>query len=234
MKRLPVHAASHAFIKGSSIKKCAARHCGAKWLIKIDIKDFFGSISEIQVYRVFRSVGYQPLVAFELARLCTITPGERSLRNYLPHWHVRKPNFKIPTYQRKLLGYLPQGAPTSPNLANLIMLDRDEKLTALARDFGLNYTRYSDDLCFSSRKKNFGRNQAEQIIPEVYAILNKAGYRPNLRKTKIVPPGAKKVVLGLNIDGPRPMLPKETKDRIRQHLYYLEQFGPVQLSLIHI
>ena len=74
---LPVHHCSFAFKPGSSIIKCAARHTGARWLVKMDIAGFFSSISEIQVYRVFLSLGYQPLVAFELARL-SLQEHERS------------------------------------------------------------------------------------------------------------------------------------------------------------
>ncbi len=228
LKKQSVHSASQAFQKGSSIQKCASRHCGAKWLIKIDISDFFGSISEIQVYRVFQSLNYQPLIAFELARLCTVTPGERSPRNRFSHWKVRKHNQEIPTYHSPLLGYLPQGAPTSPRLANLTMLGCDNALQIAAQNAGLSYTRYSDDLCFSVRKRDFGRRSAEQFVSGVYAILNKNGFRPHMRKTSIVPPGGKKVVLGLNVDGNSPKLSKEMKDRIRQHLYYLEKYGPIE------
>lgn len=72
---LPVHRASFAFAPKSSIVGCARQHCGARWMIKLDVAGFFGSISEIQVYRVFIKAGYSPLVAFELARICTHAPS---------------------------------------------------------------------------------------------------------------------------------------------------------------
>src|SRR5205823_5981263 len=65
------HTASFAYAKGNSIKDAAALHCGCRWLIKLDVRRFFESISEIAVYHVFCRLGYQPLVAFELARICT-------------------------------------------------------------------------------------------------------------------------------------------------------------------
>lgn len=92
LKDIPVHPASHAFKTGSSIRKCATKHCGAKWLIKIDVMDFFESVSEIQVFRVFKELAYQPLVAFELARLCTIATPRRSPRKFYENWRVRKDN----------------------------------------------------------------------------------------------------------------------------------------------
>ncbi|MGB0696267.1 MAG: reverse transcriptase family protein [Rhodospirillaceae bacterium] len=223
---LPVHPASHAFTKGSSIYKCAAKHCGAQWLVKVDVMDFFESISEIQVFRVFKNLGYQPLVAFELARICTIRSVSRSPRTLYKQWKVNKPNLQILDYNSPLLGYVPQGAPTSPLLSNLIMRDADRKLAEIAKTKGLTYTRYSDDLSFSTRKKNFTRDMAKQTIYDVYKVLSELGLRPQYRKTTIVPPGSKKIILGLNVDGSEPRLQKHYKDRIRQHLYYLEKFGP--------
>ena len=79
----PVHHCSFAFKPKASIVRCAARHVGARWLIKLDVAGFFGSITEIQVYRVFRSLGYQPLVAFELARLTTHAPAKVADISYL-------------------------------------------------------------------------------------------------------------------------------------------------------
>lgn len=60
LKKVPVHPASFAFSEGSSIFKCANKHTGARWLIKMDITGFFESVSEIQAFRVFKSLGYQP------------------------------------------------------------------------------------------------------------------------------------------------------------------------------
>jgi len=228
LKDLPVHPASHAFRKGSSIQKCALRHCGAKWLIKIDIADFFSSVSEIQVYRIFRSLNYQPLVAFELARLCTVGTSGVGPRLKFPQWRVKAFNEAIPLYHQTLLGYLPQGAPTSPFLANLVMKHCDKSLHALAQKNGLVYTRYSDDLSFSTRDKSFGRSRAKNFVFEAYKIISQSGFRPQYRKTTIVPPGGKKIILGLNVESEFPKLAKGTRDTIRQHLYFLEKVGPVQ------
>jgi RNA-directed DNA polymerase len=75
LKPLPTHHRSFAFSKDASIYHCAGQHCGAQWLVKMDVSGFFGSISEIQVYRC-REAGYEPLVAFELARLSGISAYE--------------------------------------------------------------------------------------------------------------------------------------------------------------
>lgn len=225
LKLIPVHPSSFAFTEGSSIQKCALKHCGAKWVIKLDIADFFESVSEIQVFRLFKEFGYQPLVAFEMARLCTAPTSWRSPREHYKQWRAWKRNESISEYNEKLLGYLPQGAATSPLISNLVMRECDVKLSAIAKEYKLTYTRYSDDMSFSTRSTDFCREGARNVIFEVYKVLSEAGYRPQYRKTKIISPGSKKVVLGLNVDGERPRLQKAYKDKIRQHLYYLKKLG---------
>ena len=103
----------------------------------------------------------------------------------------------------------------------------DKELSEIAAKFGMKYTRYSDDLTFSSHDPDHGRDACRKLIFEAYSVLSRAGYRPNARKSTIVPPSARKLVLGLTVDGAEPGLTKEFKDRIRQHLYFLEKLGPV-------
>ncbi len=224
---LRVHHSSYAFKPGSSIVKCASRHCGARWLVKMDIVGFFSSISEIQIYRVFRAIGYQPLVAFELARLTTRSPVS-SPRYMLPTWLSRQRHATISAYNSAHLGYLPQGAPTSPMLSNLIMRDADAKIERVAKAFNLSYTRYSDDLIFSTRDNDFSRSRASRLVANTTRLLARMGLYPQKRKTKIVPPGARKIVLGLVVDGATPKLAREFRSLLRQHLYYLESVGPTE------
>lgn len=223
LNKVQPHSASCAFAPGSSIADCARRHAGAKWLVKLDIADFFGSITEIQVYRVFRDLGYNELLSFELARLCTTLPytaGKHARKS----WKVRFARKKLAVYSESLLGWLPQGAPTSPMLANLTMREVDEELEQLAAQRGLVYTRYSDDITFSTRDA-FSRANAMKVVQEASAVLKCKGLFPNRAKTAIVHPGARKVVLGLLVDGEQPCLSRSFRDNIRQHLYFLETRG---------
>jgi len=226
--KVPVHQCSYAFKPESSIVKCASRHTGARWLIKMDVTGFFESISEIQVCRVFKQMGYQPIVAFELARITTLPVISTSPRANDNVWTVRQKNKKIPSYSSQILGYLPQGAPTSPLLSNLVMTEIDEEILSEAKKAGLTYTRYSDDLTFSTRQKEFGRNDARKFISKISRVLSISGFRPQHRKTHIIPPGSRKIVLGLQVDGDVPRLRREFKDNLRQHIYYLERYGPVE------
>lgn len=223
LNQITPHAASHAFAPRSSIANCAREHVGARWLIKIDIADFFGSITELQVYRVFIELGYSKLVSFELARLCTTVPYQSS-KHSMNAWKVRFVRKRIPAYDTTWLGRLPQGAPTSPMLANLAMREIDEQLAVLAQSHKLVYTRYSDDISFSSTGV-FTRSRAMDLVTAASAILKRRGLYPNRAKTAIVHPGARRIVLGLLVDGDQPRLSRAFRDRLRQHLYYLESRG---------
>lgn len=215
LSTLPPHPASTAYTEGSSPVENARRHCGTNWLIKLDITDFFESISEKQVYYVFRKIGYKKFLAFQLARLCTRTP-ERPLKYSKRHerWAIDK----------TVTGHLPQGAPTSPKLSNLVCLDLDERLQALADKFGCNYSRYADDITFSANELD--RVQVSEIIQTTHIELGKFGFRRNRRKTQVSPPGTRKIVTGLTVNSDSPRLSKAFKERIKMHLYYSKKFTP--------
>lgn len=229
LQKLDVHPTSTAFKKGSSIVSAAARHCGSRWLIKMDIVNFFESVSEQQVFHIFSHAGYQNLIAFELARLCT-RRGQESYARRHPRWYPRDdaPG-GIEAYESYLLGHLPQGAPTSPMLANLVMRRFDNIATEIANEYDLVYSRYADDLTFSSDHTTFSRTTAQEVISKVYRELRRFGFDPNFAKTKILPPGTRQIVLGLLVDGNAPRLPKNYRRKLDQHLHFLsrQDIGPV-------
>lgn len=199
------HAASMAYAPGSSVVKAAERHCGCRWLVKLDARRFFESISEIAAYRVFTTdFAYQPLVALELARICSRLPENaragRSLR-----WMARVSKYgPIVDYGAAHLGHLPQGAPSSPMLANLAVRDFDKEMTRMARQHRLTYTRYADDIALSTSDPAFTRSRASDVVLAAYAVMGSYGLSPNTTKTNVVPPGARKLVLGLLVDGGAP------------------------------
>lgn len=225
------HSASTAFAPRSTLMAAVKPHCGSRWLVKIDVRRFFESISEISVYKAFRRLGYQPLVSLELARLCTRV-GPPSRLHTTARWIRRAPTYvaTIHKYAALRFGHLPQGASTSPMLANLVMQDADVALTKIANSHGLIYTRYADDLTFSTQRIDFTRQEGKDVIRDVYRTLGRFGLEPNLAKTQIVPPRARKVVLGLLADLNEPRLTREFKSKMRQHLYYLERpdVGPLK------
>lgn len=233
LRNAPCHHASTAFAPGCRLAAAASRHCNSQWMVKIDLKDFFESITEIDAHRVFCERGYQPLVAFELARLCTrLRDKHREANIWLPA--RRRPDWRRYSrnsiYPRTLIGVLPQGAPSSPMLANLAVRDLDEELTETAIACGVRYSRYADDLTFSTDRKSFGRSRAQDLIGRVYETIGNRGLSPNRSKTTIVPPGARKVVLGLLVDGNTPRLTRDFRARLRKHLHHVSdpKQGPVQ------
>ncbi len=218
---------SYAFQRGKSIHDVARLHCGCRWLIKLDLYNFFGAISEIDVYRVFQRLGYQPLIAFELARLCTRLGSQTAFRRRR-RWQIADHYSVIDQYQGQRIGHLPQGAPTSPALSNLVMVEFDRKVLNLAAEQQLTYSRYADDLCFSTPQKDFSRDLAKAFIHQIYRLMRDYGQSPNMSKTAIIPPGARKVVLGLLVDSEQPRLQKSLRNRLRQHIFYLNHpdIGP--------
>ena len=178
---------------------------GAKW-----------SIFRISLYPDRNKKGYSRLVAFELARITTRVLGAESP----PVATHRKAWTAIPDYNVFGQGFLPQGAPSSPMLSNLVMKPADEIIGQLASARGFRYTRYADDLAFSINDVG-ARGAVFKLKREVIAVLASYGFTHNGNKTAIRGPGARRLVLGMHVDGPAPRLSREFKDQIRLHLHYL-------------
>ena len=123
LQRLPKLDCAYAYSEGTRIVDAANLHCGARWMIKLDIKDFFPSIDADSVYRVFREfTAYPALLSFELSRICTV--GDQPPLRLDPG---------VGPYVRRANGYLPIGAPTSPMISNLIMRETDVVLSRVAQ-----------------------------------------------------------------------------------------------------
>lgn len=250
LHKIPKHEASVAFHHGSSILEAARLHCGCRWLIKMDIENFFESIYEPKVYKVFASLGFPHLLAFELTRLCTrimpsdqygfsfkkstISRGKRGPDAYNITdqigtddnilWEARVPEKENSVLQHRL-GSLPQGALTSPLLANLAVTEIDNAIQILASGHNLIYTRYADDIALSTTRTDFCREEARLVIGKVSRILEVEGLSPHRTKTRIIPPGSRKIVLGLVVDGARPRLTREFRNKLRLHAYMLGELG---------
>lgn len=227
---------SYAFEKESSIIKCAQRHLKCRWLIKIDMRHFFESLSEMHTYRVFKSLGYNNLVSFEMARICTKV-SVKSQKYNQKRWQnskiFNKPNLPYNTTNNYddwfyfsgkrcndfRIGHLPQGAPTSPRLANLIVRKLDNEIDQIL-PVDITYTRYADDMVFSTYREDFNRTKATKLIREIYRILPRHGLSPNPQKTHIVSPGARKIVLGLLVNGQKVRLSKKYRQNLECHLYH--------------
>ncbi|GAB7140296.1 reverse transcriptase family protein [Deferribacterales bacterium RsTz2092] len=212
-----------AYKKGTSPLKNAQQHLAARFLIKSDIQDFFINISERQVYKVFRSFGYNPLLSFEMARLTTIAGRKQ----------VKSPK-KYSIYSESIKSrHLPQGAPTSPMLANIVCKSMDYELEKLAVEKNLTYTRYSDDIVFSSYQKNISRSEAKDIIKEIRSVLHMHGFKQNPKKTTYVPIGSRKIVTGIVVDKQETLLRKEYRHKIEGYLKFAKKYGVIGFCDMH-
>lgn len=222
------HNAVVSYTKGCTLYDAALPHCESKWLIKVDLKDFFDSINEVHVYRIFRKIGYSSLLAFQMARLCTrVIPKKQ---NNISNLVNKSKEYSLKEYNNKFNGSLPQGAPTSPILSNLAGYSMDTDIENLSKEYNITYTRYSDDLFLSTTNEKLDRISCQKIVFRLYEILKFHGFEPNLAKTKIIPPGARKIVLGLIVNGEEPKLAKDFKSNLLQHLHFcnLVEVGPVK------
>jgi len=221
LSSLPTHPAAMAYVSGlhNPLKAHSEKHLGATWILKVDIKNFFSNISEQQVYKVFRGLGYPKLLSFEMARLCTrITPRRTGSR-----WNKEIELRYIGRYAHSQMGSLPQGSPTSPALSNLVCQKMDEELEALAESRGAVYSRYADDLCFSFFESS--RQDVVSFKKSVVKVLWAQKFEENSEKTRIIPPGRRKIITGIVIDSGKTTIPKELRDRIRMHLYHSKRNG---------
>jgi hypothetical protein len=204
VEKLPVHGAVHGFLPGRSILTNATAHTGPRILVKMDVKDFFPTVTLQRVKGIFRKAGYREQVATLLALLCTESPRE-VVEQDGQTWYVS-------------LGprCLPQGAPTSPALTSTLCLRLDRRLSGLARKLGYRYTRYADDLTFSLPTGHKGKPRMGALIGLVRRIIEAEGFRLHPDKTRVHRSGGRQQVTGLvvNAGGP-PRVPRAVRRRLR-------------------
>ncbi|MED4130658.1 reverse transcriptase family protein [Shouchella miscanthi] len=208
---------STAFYPGCSIYNNAERHLAQESVLSIDLFKFFDSITDRRIYKIFKSMGYHSNVAVDLARLCTVgthhmTPLNEEQLNKLPE--------RFPIYSN----VLPQGAPTSPMLANLAARNLDQRLFKLSEKIGVNYSRYADDLTFSGKKNQIPR------LKLIYRIIHDEGFFVNYSKNRQRNIGQKQLVTGLIVSGDTVRVQKSYKKDIWKHLYYCKKFGVAKHS----
>jgi RNA-directed DNA polymerase len=181
---------AHGFVRGRSIVTNASQHVGHTVLVMADIAEFFPTITFRRVRKAFEKLGYPYSVAVTLANLCT--------RN----------------------GVLPQGAPTSPALSNIVCEGLDARLQGLAVSRGFAYSRYADDLAFSSDDRRL-----PSLLPFIREIVKDEGFELRREKTRIARRGARRVVTGVVVNE-RPNLPRAHVRRLRAALHALATKGP--------
>ena len=174
--KVPLHPAAHGFAVGRSIKTNAEPHLKKRVVVKMDLENFYPTVRFSRVVSIFRAIGFSREVGIWLARICTSAlplkfespPGE------LNRWVLTPYNSR----------HLPQGAPTSPALANLSAYLLDRRLSGMARKFRATYTRYADDLTFSGDAKFL--SGLRNFIPLVRGIIRRERFSLHQSKTKVM------------------------------------------------
>jgi RNA-directed DNA polymerase len=192
LESIPTHLAVHGFVRGRSIKTFAEPHAGKHVVLRMDLKDFFPTLSRAQIQAFFRTAGYPERVADLLGGLCTNSTPQSVWKEIDSK---ARPFVAFEANQLYGRAHVPQGAPTSPTLANLCMYRTDCRLSGLARAAGATYTRYADDLAFSGGEpfaKGVGRFAAH-----VAAILREEGFAVNHRKTRVMRRGVQQCLAGV-------------------------------------
>jgi RNA-directed DNA polymerase len=202
---IPVHDAAHGFVPGRGAHTFAAPHAGRSTVVRVDLVSFFSTITAARVYGLWRGAGYPEPVAHTLTALTTTRTPAAVLR------HAPDPT-RAALLRRP---HLPQGAPSSPALANLCAYRLDRRLAGLATRFQVRYSRYADDLAFSG---SLGDRRARNLIALVTGIVSAEGFRVHPAKTRIRGRADRQQLAGLVVNA-RPAAPRADYDRLRAVLH---------------
>ncbi|WP_316822580.1 reverse transcriptase family protein [Pedobacter gandavensis] len=177
-----------AYIKSRSLIDNVKLHVGKEKVLNLDLEDFFPSIKREYVEQIFSRMGYSSNVSNLLSKLCTLNES------------------------------LPQGAPTSPYLSNLYMINIDESIATYCLPKNIRFTRYADDLAFS------GTFDEIELINFVEQTITKYHLKLNPEKTQVMKRNVRQIVTGIVVNT-KMQTPRASRDKIRLEVYYLKKYG---------
>lgn len=198
---------AHGFRKNYSIVSNARIHLNSEIIYNLDLKDFFTSIKFDKVIQVFKTLGYSGLISSLLSRLCTIAPRFYSESRKM--WVI----------YNKRLPHLPQGACTSPNISNLVCIDFDRSLNEVAKNYKFKYSRYADDITFSS---TINKKINKAFRNEVFRCIKKYNFRVNLKKENYSRNFKPRVVTGVVVHKKELTLPRYWIRNLRAAIHQLK------------
>lgn len=188
-----IHFIATGFRTRYNIKDNAEIHCNQKVIVTIDIKNFFPSIQYNRIFNFYRRQGMLKSTATLFTKLCTVN------------------------------GHLPQGAPTSPLLSNLIQFNFDKNLYRHCINRNISVTRYADDITFSGNMDNYDIqsliNYTERKLKNIKLSINK-------EKTRILKTHDQQRVTGLVVNK-KVNVPRKIRRKLRQTMYYLMKYGEI-------
>ena len=194
------------FTEGRSVVTNANVHKGQNYVFNLDLKDFFPSIEQARVWKrlQLKPFNFPVQIASLIAGLCGMRETQKTVDG------------------EKYIYVLPQGAPTSPIITNMICDTLDRRLAGLAKRFGLHYTRYADDITFSSMHYVYAKQG--EFRKELVRIITEQGFNINETKTRLQKRGSRQEVTGIVVSEKLNVTQKYVRD-IRNILYIWDKYG---------
>lgn len=195
------------FTERRSVVTNAAVHKGQNYVFNLDLKDFFPSVEQARVWKRIQLAPFNFPVAIAnlVAGLCSMRETRKDINGKITFAYI-----------------LPQGAPTSPIITNMICDNLDRRLAGLAKRFGLHYTRYADDITFSSMHYVYAENG--EFRKELTRIICSQGFTINDKKTRLQKLGCRQEVTGIIVSDKLNVAKKYVRE-IRSLLYIWEKYG---------
>jgi RNA-directed DNA polymerase len=227
LTKVVIHPSAYGFCTGRSIVDNAKEHLDQDFILNIDLLNFFDTIPEKRIYGIFRSLGYHSNLSVFLAKLCTVELEDEEVS--MPTYEIEDffvdgelSNLApeaIGSVKRIKTPVLPQGAPTSPRLANIVCRRLDKRLSCYALKNGFRYTRYADDITFSGKGATLAKiSIIEKIVKEEQFEINKNKIKLFDQKSN------KRIVTGLLVsDNIR--IPRKFKKEVERHLFFCRKYG---------
>lgn len=215
---VPLHPAAYGFVRGRSALDHARQHVAADLVVCLDLRHFFATVTANRVSGLFRRMGYPDGVLPTLTGLVTHRTPVRVLSAMPAGGDV---SARALLRSRLRAAHLPQGAPTSPGLANLVCFTLDRRLAGYAAAAGATYSRYADDLTFSGP----GRLRTARLVQTVSAIVREEAFLPNPAKTRVRRSTERQLVTGIVVNE-QLGVPREEEDRLRAVLHDAGRSGP--------
>ncbi|MDY0081171.1 MAG: reverse transcriptase family protein [Ignavibacteriaceae bacterium] len=206
----------NAYVKQKSILTNAKPHENADVILNIDLTKFFDTITEYRIFGIFRKLGYHPNLAVDLSKLCTC----KIPKTYFDTFNDDEKEIFKDIFEKEI-AVLPQGAPTSPLLSNLVLRKLDKRLNGIALKKGAKYSRYADDITFSGKFENLPK------LSFIKRVISSENFHINWSKVRKFKKGQKQIVTGLLINE-RIRIPKKFKKEIYRHLHFCIKFGAKQ------
>ncbi len=217
LNKVGIHEAAHGFVKGRSLITNAKPHVGQDIVYNIDLKDFFPSIKYKRVKGVFANLGYSQKMATILASLCTEPFTQEVELDGVTYFVAQGESF------------LPQGAPTSPAITNILCYKMDKRIAGMAKGWGFNYTRYADDMTFSLSSQNEDweeelLNPYKMLNKGIHLIIEEEGFTIHPDKSRVMRKGARQEVTGIVVNDELGVNRKKLR-QFRALLHQIKQTG---------